>query len=128
MNGDVDLSGEFAGSGQKGEMTGKGITLQTVVSKSFKVVTFYGSVGYQHSSVTYDVKGIYEVGSGGGESEVILESPFTLTDPFSYKYSTQGIRGTAGIQFKFGPVLLNSDFTLAHSQKLLTAGFGFTFN
>jgi hypothetical protein len=122
----VDLSGEFAGSGQKGEMTGKGITLQTVVSKSFKVVTFYGSVGYQHSSVKYDVKGIYEVGSGGGESDVLLESPFTLTDPFSY--STQGIRGTAGIQFKFGPVLLNSDFTLAHSQKLLTAGFGFTFN
>ncbi len=128
MNGDVDLSGEFTGSGQKGEMTGKGITLQTVVSKNFKVVTFYGSVGYQHSSVKYDVKGIYEVGSGGGESEVLLESPFTLTDPFSFESSTQGIRGTAGIQFKFGPVLLNSDFTLAHSQKLLTAGFGFTFN
>jgi hypothetical protein len=128
MDGSVDLSGEFAGSGQKGEMNGKGITLQTIISKNFKIVTFYGSIGYQQSSIEYKVKGTYEVGSPGGESEVILRQPFTLTDPYDYKYTQQGIRGTAGIQFKFGPVILNSDFTLAHAQKLLTAGFGFTVN
>lgn len=128
LNGTVDHSGQFAGSGQEGKATGNGFTIQTIISKSFKVVTFYGSLGYQRSTVGYKVNGTYEVGTPGGESTVYLITPFTLTDPYDYDFTVQSIRGTAGIQFKFGPVLLNSDFTFAHARSLVTVGFGFTIN
>jgi hypothetical protein len=128
LNGTVDHSGEFLGENQEGKMNGNGITVQTIISKSFKIVTFYGSLGYQRATVDYKVNGTYMVGTPGGESDVLLIAPFTLTDPYDFSFSTQSIRGTAGIQFKFGPVLLNSDFTYAHARSIVTAGFGFTFN
>ncbi|MEJ0056476.1 MAG: DUF6588 family protein [Bacteroidota bacterium] len=56
-----------------------------------------------------------------------MPQPVTLKDPFHQDFTTSGFRATGGIRLKFGPVALNSDYTLLSSKGMLTAGFGFTF-
>jgi len=129
----TDLSGYYdpstgSASDQKGIGETKAYTAQVLVSKSIAVVTFYAGLGYNSSTTTYDIKGSYNVNRAYTPAgSVPLLSPVTLKDPFHQDFTLSGFRATGGIRLKFGPVALNSDYTLASSKGLLTAGFGFTF-
>lgn len=121
----ADLSGFYTGSGQEGVAVANAFTFQLIISKNLKIIDFYGSIGYNTSSATYEINGTYNVDAT--DSGFPLNAPFTLTNPYSNSFSSNGMRFTGGIRFKLGPVILNGDYTFYGKQQLLTAGFGFTF-
>jgi hypothetical protein len=121
----ADLSGFYTGSGQEGVAVANAFTFQLIISKSLKIIDFYGSIGYNTSSATYEINGTYNVNET--DSGYPLNESFTLTNPYSDSFSSNGMRFTGGIRFKLGPVILNGDYTFYGKQQLLTVGFGFTF-
>jgi hypothetical protein len=129
LKGTVDLSGNYAGSNQQGQTTSSAVTGQVIISKSLSIITFYGVLGYNQSSTKFDVKGTYNVNSfySNPELSLSLPSPFTLTDPYSYSFSTKGFRATGGARLKAGPIFINGDYTFFNSQKLITLGAGLWF-
>lgn len=117
-------SGSFAGQEGVGETTA--FTAQVLISKSIPVLTFYGGLGYNSSSTTFSVKGDYYVDRSFTSLGEVPLSPVSIKDPFKQEYSNNGIRFTGGIRFKFGPVLLNGDYTFFKGEGLLSTGLGFT--
>ena len=117
-------SGSYAGQEAVAETTG--FTAQVLIAKQIPVLTFYGGLGYNSGNTTFKVNGTYFVDEvhivGGGT--VPLLSPVTLTNPSNREYTSSGFRFTGGIRFKFGPIFLNSDYTLYGGEGLLTIGFG----
>lgn len=129
INGAVDLSGSYAGSGQEAKITASGFTGQLIASKELSVITFYGAVGFDSGKTDIDIKGEYTVDSyvDINGNEVPLATPIPLsTDPFSYNYDAGGFRFTAGMQLKLGPIILNSDYSFVGDNRVLTFGLGFT--
>jgi hypothetical protein len=118
----TDLSGLYNGSGQEGVAQTNSITAQLLVSKEIKVLSLYGGLGYNSSTTDYNINGTYQVNTT--DSDQTLPAPIALTDPFRDSYKQSGIRATAGLRLKFGPITLNGDYTLVSKQSLLTAGFG----
>jgi len=122
----TDLSGNYTGSGQEGVAQTNSYTFQVLVGKELKIISFYGGIGFNSSKTDYDINGDYYVNttdSGGG-----FYYGVQLDHPFSDSYSKSSFRGTAGMRLKFGPVILNSDYTLVSERSIFTAGFGFTFD
>lgn len=128
VNGTVDLSGSYAGSGQEAVITSTGFTGQAVIGKEFKIISFYGAVGYDVGNTDVDINGSYDVDTYIDlfGDPVPLNEPFSLTDPYSYKYDQAGMRFTVGLRLKLGPVTLNGDYSFVGDNRVLTAGFGFT--
>ncbi|HEY3406126.1 MAG TPA: DUF6588 family protein [Ohtaekwangia sp.] len=122
----TDLSGHYNGNGQEGVAQTSSYTFQVLVGKEIKVISFYGGVGFNTSKTDYDINGTYMVNTTdtGGS----LYQSVTLENPFSDSYSKSSLRGTAGLRLKFGPVILNGDYTLVSKSSIITAGFGFTFD
>jgi hypothetical protein len=88
---------------------------QAIVSKKFAVLTLYGGLGYGSVNSNVDVTGTY----------TIVGSPasFDIKDPASIKFSNTGIKATAGMRLKFGPIYLNGDYTF-QKYNALTIGLG----
>ncbi|HRJ30297.1 MAG TPA: hypothetical protein PLV21_02805 [Cyclobacteriaceae bacterium] len=129
VNGTVDLSGTYSGTGQEAVVSAIGFTGQVLVGKTFKVISFYGAIGFDSGTTSIDINGTYTVDSYidlfGDPAP--LNQPVTLnTNPFSYEYSKNGMRFTAGTRLKFGPVILNGDYSFVGDKRVLTLGFGFT--
>jgi hypothetical protein len=122
----TDLSGHYVGDGQEGVAQTNSYTFQVLIGKEIKVISFYGGIGLNTSKTDYDINGTYMVNTTdtGGS----LYQSVALDDPFSDSYSKTDFRGTLGIRFKFGPVILNGDYTAISKRSILTAGFGFTFD
>ena len=91
--------------------------VQGVVSKKFSVLTLYGGVGYGSVSTNVDVTGTYTIQAA--------PTSFSIKDPASIKFSNTGVKLTAGMRLKLGPVYLNGDYTL-QKYTALTLGFGFS--
>lgn len=128
MDGTVDLSGAYTGSGQEAAVTTSGFTGQLIISKAIKIISFYGALGYDNGKTTIDINGTYNVTTYTdlNGDPMLLSSPFTLSDPYSYEYDASGLRFTAGTRLKLGPVTLNGDYSFVGDKKVLTVGFGFT--
>jgi hypothetical protein len=120
----TDLQGFYSGSGQEGRAESSSYTAQLLVGKTLPVISFYAAVGYDGSTTTNKITGTYNVSTANGAP---LLAPFVLTDPFSKEFTSGGFRATGGLRLKFGPVMLNSDYSFVNAKGLLTAGFGFTF-
>ncbi|MDH4058544.1 MAG: hypothetical protein OEU76_07250, partial [Cyclobacteriaceae bacterium] len=131
INGTVDLSGLYSGSGQEAKVTTTGFTGQVVASKELSVFTFYGALGYDTGNTDIDINGTYNVDSYidifSGDP-FPLSQPFTLNDPYSYSYDNSGLRFTLGLRVKLGPVTLNGDYSLVGDNRVLALGLGFTVN
>ena len=133
FNGTVALHEEYGGTAQdgiqEGEFSATGLTFQLLASKTVSVITVYGGIGYNSGKSDFDVKGTYLIGDPTNAADpntattLVLTSPFTIS-PFSLSYETSGVRFTAGLRLKLGPVTFSGDYTLAN-DKVLTIGFGF---
>jgi hypothetical protein len=126
--GTVDLSGIYSGSGQEAKVVSSGFTGQAIVSKEFSVLTLYGAVGFDKGSATADINGTYNVNtykSVDFDTDEPLPTPFTLTNPFSYDYEKSGLRFTAGLRLRLGPITLNGDYSFVGDRRVLTLGLGF---
>ncbi len=136
MNAEVDLSGEYAGSNQTGDVSSSGITAQALGGITLaKVLSAYVSLGYSQWKSDFDVNGDYVVDqtgsgpSGGGPfpGSEPLPSPFTLNNPYSYSFDGSGFRMAAGMRLKLGPFFLNGDYALTEPSNVFTFGLGLTF-
>jgi len=127
LDGEIDLSAQFPGQNQVGNIDVGGFTVQVLVGKTLPWVSVYGGIGYNTYNLDLDVEGSYTIGDATAESTVILPAPFSLNDPFKFSYDGNGIRATVGARLKLGPVTINGDYTLHGVSNVLTLGFGFTF-
>jgi hypothetical protein len=136
LNSEVDLSGEYAGSNQVGDLSSSGITAQVIGGVTLaKVLSAYVSLGYAQWKSDFDVMGDYFVdrtgfgppGGGPFPGDVALPAPFTLTDPYSYSFEGSGLRMSAGARLKLGPFFLDGEYALAEPSDVITFGLGFTF-
>ena len=118
-------------SGQEGVATTTGYTIQALISKQLPVVTFYGGIGYNNTTTAYAINGSYYVNSiidpiSGSSIPLVPTTEVTLTNPFKKDFGNGSFRATGGMRLKFGPVLLNGDYTYVNSKGQFSVGFGFT--
>jgi hypothetical protein len=78
--------------------------IQAVISKKISVVTGYVGVGYNIVKTNADIRGTYTIQGSNAN--------FDVTNPVSIDFKNNSPRLTAGIRLKFGPLYLNTDYTL----------------
>lgn len=129
INGKIDLSESgYSGNGQEAKVTTQGFTGQVVASTQFKIISFYGALGFDSGKTDIDINGTYTVDSyiDLNGNPMPLSQPFTLNNPFSFNYDNKGLRFTLGTRIKLGPITLNGDYSFVSDKRVLAAGIGFT--
>jgi hypothetical protein len=98
-------------------------TVQALASLDFKIITFYGSVGYNNGKSTVKMKGDYELtydieDSSGSTIGTVSE---TISNPIDLDFKANGMRGTIGTRLNLGFFKIFGDYTF---QKYNTATVG----
>ncbi|EDP95389.1 DUF6588 family protein [Kordia algicida OT-1] len=117
-NYDFTNSSVVDGDNQQVETEVNTLLFQLIVGTKFKVVNFYGGLGYINGDSKTDLLGTYTVTDGVFFSE-------TITDPFSIDQDISGIRGTLGANLKLGFFGLNADYSFGEFD---TASLGINFS
>jgi hypothetical protein len=91
--------------------------IQGIISKKISVVTAYAGIGYNLVNTNADIRGTYTI-EGSSAS-------FNVTDPVSIAFKNNSPRFTAGVRLKFGPLYLNTDYTI-QKFSMWSAGLGFS--
>ena len=89
--------------------------VQAIISKKVAILTFYLGAGYAAVSSKVDVKGTFVLDP--------YAASLSVPNPVSINYSNNGAKLTAGIRFKFGPIYLNTDYSV-QKYNALTVGIG----
>ncbi|QHI36330.1 hypothetical protein IMCC3317_16920 [Kordia antarctica] len=92
---------------------------QLIVGTKFKIINFYGGLGYLKGDSTTDLLGTYTVTDGVLFSE-------TITNPFSIEQDISGVRGTIGANLKLGFFSINADYSLGEFDSA-SLGLNFSF-
>lgn len=98
--------------------------IQALISKKVSVLTLYGGVGYGSVSTKATITGSFTL-----DNPLYSTSPNPgppIKNPFSTNYTNTGMKLTLGIRFKFGPIYLNTDYTV-QQYSAVTVGFGVAF-
>ena len=103
-------------------------TLQAVASLDFKIVTLYGSLGYNNGKTTAKMKGDYTLtydveDSGGNTIGTVSES---ISDPINLAFEANGVRATIGTRLNIGFFKIFADYTL-QEYNTASAGIAFSF-
>ena len=91
------------------------VTYQLLVSKSLKVITFYGGFSYIDGYSKVNIKGEYDVAS----------SLTPIVDPVNCKSKSTGANATLGIRLAIKVLTLHCDYTI-QEYNALTLGLGFS--
>lgn len=110
----LDADFDINANGQRGVFSANATTVQAIISKKIAILTLYGSVGYNKSTVNFDAKGTFDLGTT------------SLTDPVSLSATANGPRATAGLRLRLGPLNFNADYTI-QKYPTLSAGIGVGF-
>lgn len=102
-------------------------TIQALASLDFKIITLYGSVGYNNGKATAKMKGKYTLtydveDSSGNVVGTIDES---ITNPINLDFEANGMRATLGSRLNLGIFKIFADYTF---QEYDTASVGFAFS
>ena len=125
---DDDPSDEVTVTNGEAAFEMKTWTVQAIGSLDFKIITLYGSVGYNggKSSIkingTYDLE--YDIEDGGGT--VIGTASDSVTDPIDLNFESTGVRGTLGARLNLAFFKIFADYTL-QEYNTLSAGIAFSF-
>lgn len=107
------------GDNQRVETDVNTLLFQLIVGTKFKVINFYGGLGYITGDATTDLLGSYTVTNG-----VVFSQ--TITDPFSVERDISAVRGTLGANLKLGFFSLNADYTIGDFDSA-SLGLNFSF-
>lgn len=107
------------GDNQRVETDVNTLLFQLIVGTKFKVINFYGGLGYITGDSTTDLLGSYTVTNG-----VVFSQ--TITDPFSVERDISAVRGTLGANLKLGFFSLNADYTIGDFDSA-SLGLNFSF-
>ncbi|WP_347922531.1 DUF6588 family protein [Pontimicrobium sp. SW4] len=103
-------------------------TLQAIGSLDFKIVTLYGSVGYNGGKSSIKLKGTYdleyEVEDGSGT--VIGSYSDSVTDPINLNFEGKGMRASLGARLNLAFFKIFADYTL-QEYNTASAGIAFSF-
>ncbi|MEL0644982.1 DUF6588 family protein [Olleya sp. Ti.3.14] len=105
------------GENQQVQTNVSSLLFQLIAGTNFKVLNFYGAVGYLSATSETDLLGTYRVSDGILFSEEIV-------DPFSVDSKTNGVTATLGANVKAGFFGINASYTLADFD---TASLGINF-
>ncbi|MBD3864545.1 DUF6588 family protein [Olleya marilimosa] len=105
------------GENQQVQTSVNSLLFQLIAGTNFKVLNFYGAVGYLSATSETDLLGTYRVSDGILFSEEIV-------DPFSVDSKTNGVTATLGANVKAGFFGINASYTLADFD---TASLGINF-
>ncbi|MDA0194606.1 MAG: hypothetical protein O2887_15665 [Bacteroidetes bacterium] len=91
------------------------VTYQLLVSKTLKVITFYGGFGYIDGYSKVNIKGEYDVAA----------SLTPIIDPVNFKSKSTGMNGALGVRLAIKVLTLHCDYTI-QDYNALSFGFGFS--
>lgn len=111
LKGSYDFSKEnvVVGLNNKFNLKQNSWVFQLQASTKFKVINFYGGIGYVLGKSEFDVLGTYKVKSG----IPILENSDTFFDPFSIVTKVSGLRGSLGANLQLGFFAIHADYNIA---------------
>jgi Family of unknown function (DUF6588) len=98
-------------------------TVQAIASLDFKIITFYGSLGYNNGKSTIKMKGDYDLTYDleDGNGIVVGTVNETISNPINLDFDANGVRATIGTRLNLGPFKIFGDYTL---QEYNTATLG----
>lgn len=102
-------------------------TIQALGSLDFKLITVYGSVGYNNGKTTAKMKGDYTLtydieDSNGNQIGTVDE---TVSNPINIAFEANGMRATIGTRINLGIFKIFADYTF---QNYNTATLGIAFS
>jgi len=102
-------------------------TIQALGSLDFKLITVYGSVGYNNGKTTAKMKGNYTLtydieDSNGNQIGTVDE---TVSNPINIAFEANGMRATIGTRINLGIFKIFADYTF---QNYNTATLGIAFS
>lgn len=104
-------------------------TLQAIASLDFKIITLYGSLGYNNGKTTAKMKGDYtltydvEDENGNPSGPSVRE---TISNPINLDFEANGVRATIGTRLNLGFFKIFADYTL-QEYNTASAGIAFSF-
>lgn len=103
-------------------------TIQALASLDFKIITIYGSVGYNNGKSTVRLKGTYglEYDVEDSNGNVIGTVQESITDPINLDFNANGVRATLGTRLNLAFFKIFADYTL-QEYNTLTAGIALSF-
>lgn len=103
-------------------------TVQAIGSLDFKIITFYGSVGYNNGSSSVKLKGNYNLSYDiqDGSGTVIGAVSESITDPINLNFDANGVRATIGTRLNLAFFKIFADYTI-QEYNTATAGIAFSF-
>jgi hypothetical protein len=97
------------GDNQQFDVKQNSYVFQLQGSTKFKILNFYGGVGYVTGTSNFAVLGTYRVRGG----IPLFESDSEFTNPFSIETKVSGIRATVGAKLQLGFFGLHADYNIA---------------
>jgi hypothetical protein len=102
-------------------------TVQALASLDFKIITFYGSLGYNSGKTTAKMKGdytlTYDIEDGSGNQIETVDE--TISDPINLDFEANGMRATLGTRLNLAFFKIFADYTF---QEYNTASVGIAFS
>jgi len=95
--------------------------IQALISKKVAVLTFYAGVGYTAVSTKANITGHFILDNPAYIGTTNPGPP--IVDPFSTTYTNNGMKATAGMRLKLGPIYFSGDYTV-QKYNVITLGFG----
>ena len=125
---DNDTEDEVAVNNGEAEFKMNTWTIQAIASLDFKIITLYGSVGYNNGKSTVKMKGRYTLtydveDSNGNVIGTIDES---IRNPINLDFDASGMRATVGTRLNLGFFKIFADYTL-QEYNTASAGIAFSF-
>lgn len=98
-------------------------TVQAIASLDFKIITFYGSIGYNNGNSTIKLKGSYNLTYDIEDVNGIVIGTVneTVSNPINLDFDANSVRSTIGARLNLGPFKIFGDYTL---QEYNTATLG----
>ncbi len=103
-------------------------TVQAIASLDFKIITLYGSVGYNNGKSTIKMKGNYDLTYDlvDGNGLVIGTVNESINNPINLDFDANGVRATLGTRINIGFFKIFADYTL-QEYNTASAGIAFSF-
>lgn len=103
-------------------------TIQALASLDFKIITFYGGIGYNNGKSTTKLKGDfgleYDIEDDSGN--FITTANETVSDPINLSFDASGVRATFGTRLNLAFFKIFGDYTI-QEYNTITAGIAFSF-
>lgn len=118
--------------GQEIAMGSEAFTAMALVGKNLPFISLYGGVGYETSSLDFDVNGSYPVNAPDDPSNPNYEAGKVkvvkkVDDPVSLSYDgANSMKMMAGFRLRLAVFSINVDYTLGN-YSVATAGIGISF-